>query len=125
MFRSDDLGHSWTPIGDGLPEDLSVTQLDTLGKQIVLSTSNYGIYISDPEKQHWRQLDTTLLPSTKVGKLLVADGVIYANFHEKGLFASPDLGKTWASLNHNLEGGARSILRAGDELWAATGQGIA
>jgi photosystem II stability/assembly factor-like uncharacterized protein len=125
IFRSNDQGRSWTPNGEGLPENLFVTQLDTLGKQIVLATSNYGFYLSDPQKQSWQQLDTTHLPSLKITTMHVEKGVIYAGMHQKGIFASHDLGKTWDSLNHNLEDeSVKSILRAGNELWIATDQGI-
>ncbi len=125
MYRSDDLGHSWTPIGDGLPEDLQVAYLDTLGKQIVLATANYGVYLSDPQRISWQQLDTTSLPNLNITSLHVADGVIYAGVLKQGIFASYDLGKSWASLNHNLKDErVKSILREGNELWIGTDRGI-
>ncbi len=125
LFRSNDQGRSWTPIGDGLPENLFVTQLDTLGKQIVLATANHGFFLSDPQKQSWQQLDTASLPSKKITSMHVEQGVIYAGMYQKGIFASPDLGKTWASFNHNLKGeSVKSLLRAGNELWIATDRGI-
>ena len=125
MFRSDDLGHCWMPIGDGLPEDLQVAHLDTLGKQIVLASANYGVYLSDPEKQSWQQLDTTSLPNLNITSLHVADGVIYAGVFKQGIYASKDSGKTWTSLNHNLKDErVKSILRTGNELWIGTDRGI-
>jgi photosystem II stability/assembly factor-like uncharacterized protein len=125
IFRSNDQGRSWTPTGEGLPEDLFVVQMDTLGKQIVLATANYGFFLSDSQRQNWQQLDTTLLPSLKITSMHVERGVIYAGMKHKGIFASPDLGKTWASINHNLNGeSVKSILRAGNELWIATDRGI-
>ncbi len=125
MFRSDDLGHSWTPIGEGLPENLMITQLDKMGNQIVLATANYGVFLSDPGNRSWQQLDTTSLPSNHITSLHVTAGVIYAGVLKNGLFASKDMGKSWASINHNLEGErVKSILRTGKELWIGTDHGI-
>lgn len=121
IFSSNDHGHNWSPIGEGLPQDLQLSQLDTLGQQLVVGTSNYGVYLSDPGKQSWQQLDTTTLPTLKITSLHVANGVIYVGLHEQGIYATQDLGKTWASMNYNLTGEwVKSILRVGNELLIGT-----
>ena len=125
MFRSDDNGHSWTPISEGLPENLALSHMDTLGKQIVLSSNNYGVFLSDPERQSWRQLDTTSLPDNGISSMYVDRGNIYVGVYKNGLYVSNDVGKSWVSLNHNLKGErVKSILRTGKELWIGTDTGI-
>ena len=125
MFRSDDLGRSWTPVGDGLPEDLQVSNLEKLGDQIVLGSSNYGVFLSNPGNQSWQQLDTTALPNNAITSLHVAESVIYAGVRMQGIFASNDLGKTWASMKHNLKNViVKSILLTGNEVWIGTDEGI-
>ncbi len=100
---------------------MQLSQLDTLGQQLVVGTSNYGVYLSDPGKQSWQQLDTTTLPTLKITSLHVANGVIYVGLHEQGIYATQDLGKTWASMNYNLTGEwVKSILRVGNELLIGT-----
>ncbi len=125
IFRSDDLGRSWMPMGDGLPEDLSVTHLDTLGKQIVLASRNYGVYLSDPQRKTWRQLDTSTLPSYNINSLHVSKGSIYVGVLMQGVYVSNDSGKSWTSLNHNLKDEtAKSILRTENKLLIGTDDGI-
>ncbi len=125
MFRSEDHGRSWTPIGEGLPENLMITQLDKMGSQLVLATANYGVFLSDPGNMSWQQLDTTSLPSNHITSLYVAEGVIYAGILKQGIFASTYQGKSWASLNHNLQyERVKSILRTGNELWIGTDRGL-
>ncbi len=125
VFRSDDLGRSWVPLGYGLPEDLLATHLERWGNQLVLGSSNYGVYLSNPGNQSWQQLDTTTLPSTNINNLYVAEGVIYAGVRKQGIYASKDLGKSWVSLNHDLKSPTvKSILRTGKEVWVGTDEGI-
>ena len=125
ILGSTDNGRTWSPVGEGLPKDLIVTFMDTLGQQIVLASENYGIYLSDPQKQHWRHLDTSFLPNLKITSLHVSDRVIYAGVFRQGIFASYDLGMTWVSLNLNLEGElVKSILRVDNELWIGADDGI-
>ncbi|MCF8247191.1 MAG: hypothetical protein K9J37_19430 [Saprospiraceae bacterium] len=125
MFRSDDNGRSWTPISDGLPENLAVSHMDTLGRQIVLGSNNFGVFLSDPERQSWQQLDTTSLPSNGITSLYVDRGNIYAGVYKNGIYVSNNVGKSWVSLNHNLGGErVKSILRTGKELWIGTDSGI-
>jgi hypothetical protein len=90
VFRSDDLGRSWVPMGYGLPEDLLATHLERWGDQLVLGSSNYGVYLSGPGNQSWQQLDTTTLPSTNINNLYVAEGVIYAGVRKQGIYAKPN-----------------------------------
>lgn len=125
MFRSDDLGHTWSPAGKGLPVDLQMSYLDTLGKRIVLASSNHSVFLSDDKKENWRQLDTMLLPSQNITSLHVANGVIFIVVADKHIYASSDLGRIWMPLNHNLYNeNIMPLLRSGDELLAGTDNGI-
>lgn len=125
LYRSTDNGATWLPNGAGLPDDLIVESMATLGDQFLLSSENYGLYLSDPTKQRWQPLDTEQLPSKKITSLHVAKGVIYVGVLRKGIYNSPDLGQTWTSLNHNLEGElVKSILRCDDQLWIGVDDGI-
>lgn len=125
MYRSADLGRTWIPTDDGLPEGLQVSLLDTFGNRILLASRKHGLFLSDEKKQHWRQLDTLLMPNRFLLSLHVSEGIIYAGLHEKGIYASYDLGTTWACLNYDLPNNIiNSIQRVGDELWVAAGLGI-
>lgn len=125
MFRSEDGGRNWTPMGDGLPEDLQVTQLATLGQQIVLASGNYGLFLSDPERKSWQQLDTQSLPDKHISSLYMDGGNIYAGVYKAGIYVSHNVGKSWVPLNHNLKDETvKSILRNGKEMWIGTERGI-
>lgn len=125
MFRSDDLGRTWTPVGEGLPENVMITQLEKMGNQILIGTFHHGVFLSHPGNERWQQLDTTSLPSNHITSLHVAGSVIYAGVLKHGIFASTDQGKSWASLNHNLQyERVKSILRTDNELWIGTDRGI-
>lgn len=125
MFRSEDHGRTWLPMGDGLPEDLIVTQLATLGQQIVLASNNYGVFLSDPDRKSWQQLDTESLPSKHISSLYVDGGNIYVGVYKEGIYLSQNVGKSWMPLNHNLQYEiVKSILRNGKELWIGTDRGI-
>ncbi|MBI1228022.1 MAG: hypothetical protein GC192_22510 [Bacteroidetes bacterium] len=125
MFRSEDNGHSWTPIGEGLPDNLMITHLGKLGNRLVLATANHGAFLSNPGNASWQQLNTTSLPGKHITSLQVSEGNIYVGVNKKGLFVSKDSGKTWNSLSFNLEyERVKSILRTGNELWIGTDNGI-
>ena len=124
IYRSADLGKTWTPVGEGLPEDLQVNFLDTLGEQIVLASDNHGLFISDPEKKIWRPLAPDFLPKERVSALRVDDGVIFAGFFRNGIFASHDGGRNWRPMTNDLKRDANCILKVGNQLWIGAYDGI-
>ena len=119
VFRSSDLGSTWLPTSDGLPNDVEVSQLAVKGEQIVMSTLNHGLYISDRERQSWQQLGTDHLPNLNITALLVDGDAIYAAVFKQGIYASRDEGQTWllAYKAQKANDIVHGIYKVGDEIW--------
>ncbi len=125
IYHSINYGNSWTPVGEGLPQDIQIEYLEKKGDKILLGSENYGLYISDRLQTKWYRSGRYILPGDKIVGIHVSGEEIYAAVFEKGIFRSDDDGATWFSLNKNLpDKYVRSILKLNGELFVGTDSGI-
>jgi len=102
IYTSSDQGKTWTPFDTGLPNDLDVNLIKSIGKELIITTESSGIFISKKNKTQWKSIGEDL-PISKVTALQVVDNQIVISLFENGIYKSDDLGRTWQSLNYNLD----------------------
>lgn len=124
LYASYDFGLTWAPAGGDLPDGASIEVMEKMGEQMVLATSNYGLFIGHPEKPVWKRVGQDL-PNQKITALHIAGPVMYAGVYEAGIFVSKDEGATWTSLNKGLlDLSVRSILKINGTLLVGTNTGM-
>ncbi len=71
VFRSDDLGRTWTNISAGLPaESVNVIREDTVNPDVLYVGTDRGVYVSLDRGAHWDSLQANL-PNVPVHDLAV------------------------------------------------------
>jgi photosystem II stability/assembly factor-like uncharacterized protein len=108
VYRSTDLGESWEPCGEGLPEDAIVSDLehgDVEGGPYLLAATDRGLFRSDSLERGWQRAEG--LPHEYVEELAIAPSrpnVAYATLRTTarddqpwngGVLRSDDSGRTW------------------------------
>ncbi len=101
LFRSDDLGSSWTK-EPGLPASARLYSLCAASGELLVGGEGrifrYG-------ERAWTELALPA-PDTQVWSLAAMDGVILAGTRPVGLFRSDDGGRRWESLSFPVTPGA-------------------
>lgn len=132
MYRSSDMGDTWTAINSGLPS-LSVWCITTSGSNIFISIAGYGIYLSTDFGNTWTGINSGLT-SYYVHTIVAKDSVIYAGTGNAGVFkAIITTGSyNWAAINSGLSClDVKSLaindnddVYAGTQAWSASAGGV-
>jgi photosystem II stability/assembly factor-like uncharacterized protein len=121
---SSDFGKTWESATENLPEDIQVSFIEQKGSEMVLASDNKGIFISSENKSKWNSIGDKL-PDTKINALLVSGEIIYAGVYRQGIYKTTNEGKTWKSLNYNLQNlNVQSILKLDEQLLIGTDEGV-
>ena len=86
LFRSSDGGMSWAPVLGELPANLNVYAFSVSGNKLYMG-SIYGVFLSEDNGQHWRQLNAGLL-DIYVTSLAVTGNQLLAGTRVGGVFIS-------------------------------------
>lgn len=71
LYRTDDLGKSWTNIGTGLPaEAVNVVREDPVNEDLIYVGTDRGVYVSHDRGGHWQAFDSQL-PNVPVHDLVI------------------------------------------------------
>jgi photosystem II stability/assembly factor-like uncharacterized protein len=99
-FSSSDCGTTWTRLGGGLPDTLTVTAIETDGSTTILGTAA-AVYRSDDGGSHWTQVTDGLATVLPV-KTFALDGQnIYAGTGH-GVYRLSDGESAWSPLNDGM-----------------------
>ena len=138
LYLSTDLGKTWVEYQQGLGQDIWVSQVIKVNKQLLAATgsSNHagrGIFRYNPVTNKWQQYGRGLPEKVTVNKLvfkgkqLIAATNTFDNFNgvKQGLFISDDFGLTWRSANFkNKTVNDITISPTGDTFIGTEGTGI-
>ncbi len=99
-YRSTDLGRSWTPAANGLP-NTPPAAFATLGATVFAATDD-GVYISSDKGENWAAANNGLPPKTMALSLATAGANIFLGTAGRGVFISTNQGQSWTQVNTNL-----------------------
>jgi gliding motility-associated-like protein len=120
IYRSADLGISWTSVGFGRGASALLTKGDTV---FAADTEHgNGFFFSIDNANSWKKPVNNGLPKSTVFNLVKIGRKIFAGTAE-GVFASSDLGDNWTSVNNGIDPINRAIYTiyvSGTTLFAGT-----
>jgi len=115
IFRSNNLGKSWTLIKNGLPV-AAVTAIGYFDNTLFVALSNYGIFRSDNEGTSWSFAGGIVQVTSFARKQnqLIAGS-------KNGVYVSSDAGRTWTRLTNSPQPVEKlRLLVRGDTLFTVT-----
>lgn len=121
IFKSTNLGVSWTPADSGLPlnGDTMVTAMSAYGKNVFASV-NAEVYLSTDEGNSWIQANNGL--KGWIESFAVGDTDAFVGTSGGGVFIFKSSNRTWIPVNEGLgDLGVYSLAAANGELYAGTG----
>ena len=126
IFRSTNLGDSWTPVNTGLPFELGEGYLSAsvfAQKGGTLYAGSGGLYASTDGGDTWDHVPTLQTRVSVSGILIISDR-IYISTYEDGVWYSDDDGDSWIPMNDGLANmSIREFSRIGTTLVAGTENG--
>jgi len=124
LLLSKDFGETWTTVSEGLPDDLQVTFLESIGNEILIASDNRGLFLSSNNRTKWEAIGIQL-PNPKINALHVTKDAWYVGIYRKGIYKSEDGGNNWKTINYDLPNlNVQSILKNEQELSIGTDDGI-
>jgi photosystem II stability/assembly factor-like uncharacterized protein len=129
VFLSTDYGSNWTPVNNGLPNNIQVMSLAVSGTDIYAGTNGY-IYKTSNNGVSWDSSGAGI-PFTlgqSVWSIIVKDTNIFAAIPDGylGVFLSTDNGNTWNAVNNGFDSLTTIFCLAANDsaIFAGTDHGI-
>ncbi len=123
IFKSPDLGNTWTEINPGWPSHYHFTHMAVDGNRIFVPTGA-GIYITLNGGTTW-SLVTNGLSTVSINEIVIDGLTIYAGTSNKGVYKSINGGVSWSPANAGITTKTINALCInGNELYAGTTSGL-
>ena len=125
IYRSTDIGRSWTPYANGIPSDATVSSFWVNGVTIYASTDQDGIYSIKEDDSKWLRIDQDLPEQVDINATTSLSNVFIIGTFKDGIFISCNEGRNWEQsttrLNHTP---IRSLLSYNNIVFTGTDDGI-
>ncbi len=118
VYRSTDLGKSWSPAGRGLASAIPIA-FASLGSNL-FAAANESVFVSANNGESWSAMNAGLPEKTRITALAVSGSSVYAGTAGKGVYVSADNGQNWTQASSFLPPNAyiTSVFSAGSNLFA-------
>ncbi|MCF8256120.1 MAG: T9SS type A sorting domain-containing protein [Flavobacteriales bacterium] len=120
VYRSDDIGLSWTPFGQGFLTSDSIIFSFGRGTERLFAGTAIGIYGSDDDGQTW---NLTHNVGNKVTGFSNIGGDVFASTDGSGVLVSSNNGDSWAQTSGTLPNVVWTVIGKGGYLFAGTNNG--
>lgn len=103
VYRSDDLGQTWTPAGNGL--SLVPNAFASIGSNLFAATQE-GVFVTSNRGDSWSAANgqgaTGLPEKTAISALVASGSNLYAGTAQRGIYVSTNNGQSWTAINTYL-----------------------
>lgn len=125
IYFSLDNGKTWEDRTNGLPENITLTDIAVSNELIGATTKQHGIFLYNFEEQIWAKTADSPPTTSNLDALLFRDKKLFVGSEKAGVFVSTDNGGTWLSVNEGL--GSLTIRKFAvidDKLYVGTNGGL-
>jgi photosystem II stability/assembly factor-like uncharacterized protein len=93
VYRTNDLGKTWTPLGASMPQDayVHVVRIDPKKRGLLFAGTEKGIIFSTDDGKTWHELKLNL-PGVPVHDLIVKNNDLVVGTHGRSIWILDDLG---------------------------------
>lgn len=124
VLVSKDLAQTWQAHATGLPGNIHPSGFGMLGTEMILSTSNNGLFMTENNGSQWKDISNGLA-TKKINTMLVSGDEVYLGLSHEGLTMWKLNSSYWNSYNSGLPNrNVTAIVKVKDELLVGTDTGI-
>lgn len=124
IYRSDDLGQSWSPFANGIPEDATLSGIKQHDSKFYITTDYHGVFMKANSKASWISLNDGSLNNLDINCIEAGANKLVIGTLRNGVLFTTDSGKTWKQATRNIEQPIRAFLKFDNKLYAGTDAGI-
>ncbi len=124
IYRSTDLGKTWSSFADGIPSEATLSGIKQAGNLVYVTTDYHGIFLFQERKNTWTGLNEKLPGGLDINCIEVEAKKLLIGTLNKGIFVSTDGGLNWNSSKGNINAPIRAFFKSGDSIYAGTDIGI-
>lgn len=124
IYKSEDLGKTWTSFAKGIPKDATLSCIKQHGNKIYISTDYHGVFVSTDGQDNWTSLNLEYLKGLDINCIEVESSNLIIGTLKQGILVSQDGGLSWNSPKENINSPIRAFLKSENKIYAGTDSGI-
>lgn len=125
IYFSLDNANTWEDKSNGLPENITLTDIAVSIKLIGATTKQHGIFFYNFQEDRWVKTAGSPQTTSNLDALIFLDNKLFVGSENAGVFVSADEGKTWISVNQGLGNlTIRKFATIDNVLYVATNGGL-
>lgn len=125
IYKSTDLGLTWSPFAKGIPKDATLSGIKEEGSKVYVTTDYHGVFVISKMQDTWTSLKTESLENLDINCIEVDSGKVVIGTLKHGVLLSIDGGLTWNASEENIKDTPiRAFIKFKNKLYAGTDSGI-
>lgn len=124
IYRSEDLGKTWSSFAKGIPEDATLSSIKQDGNKIYVSTDYHGVFVNTNGQDNWTALNFEYLKGLDINCIEVESSNLVIGTLKQGILVSQDGGLSWNAPKENINYAIRAFLKSENTIYAGTDSGI-
>jgi photosystem II stability/assembly factor-like uncharacterized protein len=124
IYRSEDLGKTWSSFAKGIPEDATLSGIKQHENKIYVSTDYHGVFVSTNGQDNWTSLNNEYLKGLDINCIEVESSNLVIGTLKNGILVSQDGGLSWNPSKENINSPIRAFIKSENRIYAGTDSGI-
>jgi len=125
IYRSNDMGKSWSSFASGIPEDATLSGIKQDGNKVYVTTDYHGVFVATDGQDNWKSLNVGQVKDLDINCIEVEGSNLVIGTLNHGSFVSSDDGLTWKQSEKNIKRTPiRAFIKSDKKLYAGTDSGI-
>ena len=124
IYRSIDLGATWSSFDRGIPKEATLSGIKQDGKKLYVTTDYHGVFVSVDGQDNWMALNEKRLSGLDINCIEVEDDNLIIGTLNKGILVSTDGGLNWKQPKNNINSPIRAFIKSENKMYAGTDSGI-
>ncbi len=125
IYKSNDLGKTWSSFAKGIPADATLSGIKQHGNKIYVTTDFHGVFVASDGQDNWTSLNFEQLKKLDINCIEVEANKLVIGTLNHGILISNDGGLNWKQPKKNIENSPiRGFIKSKKKLYAGTDSGI-
>ncbi|MDF1697726.1 MAG: hypothetical protein P1U56_17905 [Saprospiraceae bacterium] len=124
IYKSEDLGMTWSSFAKGIPEDATLSGIKQHGNKIYVSTDYHGVFVAADGQDNWSPLNNEHLKGLDINCIEVESSNLVIGTLKEGILISKDGGMSWDLPKENINSPIRAFFKLEKSIYAGTDAGI-